>query len=221
MEKEMKKCTVCGENKPLDDYYMQKKTSKKKGTFYVPKAECKECSKKQTLKWQYDNYDYWKTIVAKRDATPEKKMKTREAARLQRERGDQKKWRKNNPDKTREYSFYKQMNGTHNISNEEWVACKEYFNNSCAYCGLSEEKHKNKFNQRLHKEHVDHEGSNDLNNCVPACRSCNGSKWIFDLEEWYNEENKNFTKERLIKIYKWINEDYKKYIKVEENSLHK
>lgn len=65
----------------------------------------------------------------------------------------------------------------------------------------------------LHKEHVDDSGANDLSNCVPSCQSCNSSKNIFSLEEWYTEDNLNFTEERLSKIYRWLNEDYLKYIK--------
>jgi hypothetical protein len=38
---------------------------------------------------------------------------------------------------------------------------------------------------------------------------CNSKKWAFTLEEWYNEENENYDKERLHKIIKWLEEDYK------------
>jgi hypothetical protein len=69
----------------------------------------------------------------------------------------------------------------------------------------------------LHKEHVDDEGSIYLDNCVPCCQSCNSSKGNFKLEDWYNANSNRlaegiFSAERLNKIYKWINEDYKIYI---------
>lgn len=106
---------------------------------------------------------------------------------------------------------------THEISNSEWLNCKRYFNNSCAYCGLHEDEHFIIYAGQpkktdLHKEHVDHTGSNKLDNCVPSCQVCNSSKWAFELEEWYNEENPKFDMKRLNRIHKWLDDDYKLYI---------
>jgi hypothetical protein len=47
---------------------------------------------------------------------------------------------------------------------------------------------------------------------VPACKSCNSSKGDKDINEWYNEGNEYYTPERLMKIHRWLNEDYMKYI---------
>lgn len=65
----------------------------------------------------------------------------------------------------------------------------------------------------LHKEHVDHEGSNKLDNCVPSCQSCNSSKHVYSLEEWYTKDNQNFDEDRLSKIHNWLFEDYRLHIK--------
>lgn len=99
------------------------------------------------------------------------------------------------------------MAKNHEISAEEWGICKQYFSNSCAYCGLTEENCLDKYNQVLHKEHVDCNGLNDITNCVPSCKSCNSQKWILSLEEWYNEDNPAFDEERLNRIHKWLSED--------------
>jgi hypothetical protein len=69
----------------------------------------------------------------------------------------------------------------------------------------------------FHKEHVNHEGSNDLSNCVPSCKLCNTSKHVQELEEWYKRQP-YFSEERLQKIYKWINEDWKLYYIEEKKS---
>ncbi len=66
----------------------------------------------------------------------------------------------------------------------------------------------------LHKEHVNHNGANDLSNCVPACYSCNSKKWIYEFEDWYNEGNEIFSQYRLDKIYKWLSNDYKIYLDI-------
>lgn len=91
--------------------------------------------------------------------------------------------------------------------------CKQYFNYECAYCGLPLEEHYIIYAGNLilgdfHKEHVDHFGSNDLSNCVPACKSCNSSKHDFEFNKWYNTDNHKFNIERYNKIIKWLNVDW-------------
>ena len=125
-------------------------------------------------------------------------------------------WRINNKEKIKTY-YEERQHKNHKISKIEWEACKEYFNYEYAYCGLPIEEHIIKFKGKLkqgdfHKEHVDYDGANDLSNCVPSCKICNSSKHKYTLEEWYNENNSNYTKGRYDKIIKWINEDYKQYI---------
>ncbi|MCM3387283.1 HNH endonuclease [Ureibacillus chungkukjangi] len=126
-------------------------------------------------------------------------------------------WQQNNKDKIRGYNKYREQNKKHDINKEEWKACKEYFDNSCAYCGLHHDHHYRMWSGELkkmdlHKEHVDHNGSNNLSNCVPACQSCNSSKYNFELHDWYNKDNPDFTQEKFDKIHKWLETDYKKYI---------
>ena len=122
-------------------------------------------------------------------------------------------YQKNNPDKMREYRIKRESHKKHEINNLEWMACKEYFDDSCAYCGLPSEKHYVNYKgnikiQNLQKEHVYNNGANDLSNCVPSCKSCNDKKWTYDIEEWYNESNLIFNQERLDKINQWISNDY-------------
>lgn len=100
----------------------------------------------------------------------------------------------------------------HKISIDEWEACKKYFNYRCAYCGEPFEDYYDEKEKDFVKEHYVNLGSNRLDNCVPACNSCNLSKSSKEFEEWYTKEKPFFTSERYWKIYKWINHDYKKYI---------
>lgn len=123
----------------------------------------------------------------------------------------QKEYQQKHPEQMKIYSEHRQSK-QHNITKQEWISCKSYFGNYCAYCGMTEEKHKELIGTDFHKEHVVFNGANDLSNCVPSCRDCNSKKWKFSLDEWYNEKNPNYTKERYDKIMKWITEDYKKYI---------
>lgn len=144
----------------------------------------------------------------------------------QRYNQNSKNWRKNNPEYKQEYQKEYQQNNPdkmkmygqrkrhkkHKISRKEWEACKEYFG-GCAYCGITEEEHRFKNKQDLHKEHADDNGTNDLSNCIPACKNCNSQKWEYELEEWYNKNNINYTQERYDKIMKWLNKDHKLFIK--------
>lgn len=126
-----------------------------------------------------------------------------------------KRWQELNPERSR---YYNRKKRHHTINKQEWNNCKEYFNNSCAYCGLPIDKHICRYKdgyrlEDLHKEHKDDEGSNTLDNCVPSCKSCNSEKGSYDFEVWYCEDNPKFVQERYDIIIKWITEDYKLYIK--------
>ena len=102
----------------------------------------------------------------------------------------------------------------HRITNEEWESCKDYFNNECAYCGESLKNYYNKKQKDFIKEHFINDGSGRLDNCVPACNSCNNSKRNKDFDKWYKNKD-YYSLDRDIKIHKWLNEDYKKHIHAE------
>jgi hypothetical protein len=138
---------------------------------------------------------------------PDNKTKQKKKANKMREEGKQKEWRQNNPDRIREYNKDRTMNKKHEITDQEWFDCLDFFNNSCAYCGLTEQKQIELFGEQFHKEHVIHNGSNYIDNCVPSCTSCNTSKHDSEFNEWYNKNNPNFTQKRLNKIIKWMTEE--------------
>lgn len=86
----------------------------------------------------------------------------------------------------------------HTLTVEEWEEALEYFDYSCAYCGVSEEI--------LHQEHVIpvvKGGGYTADNIIPACKSCNSSKHARDMEEWYSEQE-FFNIERLLLLNEWI-----------------
>lgn len=87
----------------------------------------------------------------------------------------------------------------------------EVFNHKCAYCGITEKESLIIHKQKLHKEHIDNKGYNDLRNAIPGCRSCNSGKHEDSLDEWYPEQE-FFTQERYNKIIWWITKGYKEYI---------
>lgn len=204
-----KVCKTCGADKPLDEYYSMTKNSKTRGIYIWYELSCKECVKKRSKKWIEDNEERYKTLIRNRDS--KNGDYHRELSKQRRLNGKYIEWSRNNRDKTRKYTFYRSLNKTHEINKFEWEACKTYFNNSCAYCGMSNDEAKIKTNNYLHKEHVDHTGSNGLDNCIPACKICNSSKHIKDMKQWFIQQD-FYSKEKYDKIVKWITEDYKKYL---------
>jgi hypothetical protein len=204
---EYKKCKICNEWFPMNEEYFYKNKTNRTDGYHT---YCKECTKEKTYKWQAANIEKKREHSRIWHLNPERREKIRSNHRKYKQNGGYKKWQQTHPEKIRKYRN-KRQHKIHEISNEEWESCKRYFNYSCAYCGMTEEEHKRKYNQQLHKEHVEHEGANDLSNCVPACKLCNSSKWETSLEEWYTPSNKHYNLERLNKILKWLNEDYLKF----------
>lgn len=145
----------------------------------------KEYSKEKNKKWMADHLDFRKEYISN--------------------------YRKENPQKMKKYAKAR-LHRNHKISKTEWESCKEYFNYSCAYCGMLESQHMKRYNNRhLHKEHVDHLGSIFLNNCVTACYRCNSSKRTYDMQTWYRKQD-FFDEKRLGKIIQWINVDCNHYM---------
>jgi len=219
-----KQCTVCGgwfaEN--IDNFYMCNKKKPEMG--FV--AQCKTCCVKMNADRQYRKYHdgnlkeyYDKMYVEKRDDLLNYQngyYRNHEKRRVAIKQYG-KKYRNVNREEANQYNRFRHMHHTHDITNKEWESCKKYFNHRCAYCGLAIENHYieikgETFLGDFHKDHVDHLGSNGLENCIPACKSCNCSKHTDTLDEWYNENNPNFTQERYDRIEQWMNSDYKKYI---------
>jgi len=195
-----------------EEYFYKNKKNLSDGLFPI----CKECTKKQAMQWQENNYERYRQSNRKTNKRPERQQQMREYAKTQRLKGYQKRWQLNNPDKIKIYNE-KRKHKNHNITKEEWESCKKYFDYKCAYCDLPLENHNRIISGKIqkidfHKEHVHNNGSNDLSNCVPACCSCNDKKWCFEFEEWYNEDNPIYSKERYNKIIQWITKDYKQFI---------
>ena len=207
-----KLCNICDQWLPCNEEYFHRNKSNKSDGLYPC---CKKCNIKKTKQWAKDNKEQHNEYNRKAFKENRWNIVTirREGSIKRRENGKHQEWVKNNPEKIKQYLL---NHRNHDISDQEWIACKEYFDNSCAYCGLPIEENYRIYDGKsqkidFHKEHVDDNGANDLSNCVPACKSCNSSKWAFTLEEWYREQE-YFSEEKFTKIYFWCNEEYKKYI---------
>lgn len=204
MKEEHKICNFCGESKSLSEYYFQKKINKdgEESIYYQP--TCKVCVKKKSAKWQSEHKERHNACCRKQYAENRHDRRNRDKANTvkSRERGVFLEWQRNNKDKIKQYAENRKSK-QHSISTKEWKRCLEFFDDSCAYCGLSNKEHKEKYKKSLHKEHVDPNGSNGISNCVPACIRCNSSKGVLDMKDWYSK-TEYFEDAKLVKIYEWL-----------------
>jgi len=191
----------------LDYFYYHEKNS----TDHLH-PECKRCGVKKMYEWRDVHPEYLESekerTSKKYHSDPEFKQMIIDSSQQQRKDGYQSEWRKDHPEKCIEYS---KLHRQHDITEEEWRNELKVFDYGCAYCGMTLEEHLKIHKQKLHKDHVDDEGYNDLRNAVPACRSCNSSKHQHNLDDWYKPK-KFYSEERYNKIIWWITEGYKDYI---------
>lgn len=196
------------------EYWYRNKSNQQDGLH----SYCKECSKKAA----YDSFLKNKELsnarnrewyTKNREVVLEKKLTYNQENKIRMQKV-QKKWRQENKEKISEYNQYRRMNKAHDITDKEKKLCKDYFSNSCAYCGLSEEEHYRIHNQQLHMDHVDPNGANDLSNNIPACKVCNVKKRDRDVQEFF--EKYGVPKEYQQNIQNWLNGDYLEYIDLNE-----
>lgn len=207
----MKECSICREVKALDQFYKQ---VRKNGYIYY-NPECRDCRKKKSSEWQLLNKDKKREYQRKSNKRPEAIEAQKENNKVQLEKGSTRLYQLKHPEKVKKYNKNRRHKN-HNISAKEWKACKEYFNNTCAYCDLHINEHFRRYGGKLqkidlHKEHVLHNGENDLSNCIPSCMSCNSQKHDKLLSDWYNSNNDNYTIEKHNKIMQWLNIDFANY----------
>jgi hypothetical protein len=205
-----KQCTKCKKWKPLTDefYYYKNKSKPEKGF----QSECKICNGFRSTKNYFDNWEKnqerWDRYYDEnRDAMIERDRQHR-LANPEYHKMKDKRWRENNPDKNR---INCDKHRDHDISEAEEQAMLKIFEYECCYCGMSLKEHRKKYGEKLHNDHVDDDGYNDLRNDAPACKTCNCSKHTENMETWY-ERQPFYSEERYNKIIWWITEGYKDYI---------
>lgn len=214
-----KLCRQCNEWKPfIDEYWYYKNKSKPEKGF---QSECIICSIKRSSKTQFKNHEH--VLQYQKDyAKNNSEWKSDYNRRYMIEHRDEKldyfaDYRQT--DAFKESSLKSRLNRelhkVHEITKSEWVNCKSYFNNCCAYCGKPIKENlvmrKGKLTQYdFCKDHAENNGANDITNCVPACFDCNTKKNTLEMLEFMEINNINFN--NLDKILQWLSEDCYKYI---------
>lgn len=155
----MRKCVVCGEVLPKTDEYFYSTDREYKGRRWLQwSSYCKQCSSNRSAEWIANNYD---RMMVTRD-------KYRVAHREELNERARKDW------------AIRWAGNTRSVSTQAWEECKAYFGNRCAYCGKEA-----KTLTRDHVVPVKMGGRYQVDNIVPACKSCNSSKGAKQFREWY------------------------------------
>lgn len=178
-----KTCVSCKEVKPITDFY---KDARGKDGYY---ARCKACHAEAVERWQTNNSEKfkeankkWKKMHKKKRAK-ESKQWARDHPEYRREVGEKwraenpdygKNWRKNNPNKIRNYAQIRRARITGNGGNltvQEWDAILEFYGHKCLCCGRGDVK--------LTIDHVIpifYGGKHSADNVQPLCGPCNSRK---------------------------------------------
>jgi len=184
----------------------------------IASEACLECQGAASRKYRANNSDKAQESVDKyRKANPEKIAKQKEAYRASGKFAQNtKRWREEHPEHLQAHAererlrrFKKRTSNQEGYTVEQVRARFSEFNNCCAYC-------KSKENLTIdHFIAIKNDGSDRLENLVPACFSCNSSKSSSNALEWYQKKNFysqeqwNFILSVLMKddkneFFKWI-----------------
>ena len=185
-----KKCTKCKQIKLIIEFCKCKRITNRDGF----RAWCKECEREYERyyckrpyrikkKSEWDKKNYKENICKIRERVKNYKRNNKEKiSKLNR------KYRKENPEKVafslkRARLMRRKAEGSHTL--KEWQDLKAYYGNTCLRCKKPEPQIK------LTEDHIIsiiNNGTDDIDNIQPLCRSCNSSK---------NSHNYNYRKEFL------------------------
>ena len=200
-----KKCNKCGVSKPATTEYFHRHRRQKDGL----DGTCKDCKRELGAKRYKEKRDeilnqkkdYYERAKDKRLAY----QKDYYANNIEDHQRRERYWRKNNALKRRIISERRRSlenSVLSNLTEKEWEDTLEYFNHSCAYCGITQDEHLKKFNERLHQEHIvplTDGGTYTKDNIIPSCRKCNSTKGRQNFDYWYrNSKVYDYEKEHLI-----------------------
>ena len=157
-----KTCTKCGETKPTTEFY--KRSDARDGL----QAHCKSCKKARSKAWYEANRE-------------EKKARDKAYYEANREK-----------EKARHKAYYKTPAGKFSVYKKsakvrgipflmEFQQFEGLWQKPCYYCEAEI--------KTIGLDRVDNDGPYHIDNVVPCCPPCNGSKKASTLDEWLERKN--------------------------------
>lgn len=198
-------CSKCGVTKPETTEFFRRRGTKDRGGL---RPDCRECSAARDRAYYEANRDrarvYQKANAARIRAYMLEYKRAYYATFAGRAAIQQanRKWNKSPEGRARLTLLQQQRrarkgNVPATLTAADWRACLDWFGDSCAYCGKSE---------NLHQEHVvplQDGGPYSVDNIVPACGSCNSSKATRALVDWFPRQP-FYTEERMTMIVTYL-----------------
>lgn len=204
--------SLCKKCKSKVDFEYRQKNKEKiaendKGYYEANKEKIKE------YRLDYYNKNFDKISAKNKEYYEENKEEIKEKTKIYAINNPQKvrKWKKKWQDNNQEYLSVKRhirrankAKTEHSLTLDQWEQCLEFFNYKDAYTGLPMEV--------ISQDHIipiSKGGPYTRDNIVPCEININCSKQDSDMEEWFRKQP-FFNKERLNRIYEWVNLDKKK-----------
>lgn len=188
-------CTECKEVKPTSLFNRRGKTLN---------SCCKECqTKRSTASYIRTGYMQRDDVKNRRKVAKQKYYNTPHGHELVNSLVSERQRKLYNTDETYRQNKIAQCHSRRAITGsytaKDVEVIKEFFEYSCAYCGAQE---------NLTVDHIvalAAGGTNDVNNIIPSCLSCNCSKGSRNMHSWYTKQA-FFSEERYEKILYYIEE---------------
>lgn len=171
----MKKCSSCGLDKSLDDFYVRSRSKDGK------QASCITCVKQRKPGWSKTYYEKNRERLLKEEREDRTNNLERERTRsrkyyqahresvLQKQRDKYKEDPTKANDRARKRRALKQGTSDSTLTEKEWLSILETFNYECVYCG-------DPWVERDHFIPLSKGGTHTADNVVPACMTCNRRK---------------------------------------------
>jgi len=167
-----KRCSKCGEWKNKSEFNKNKRYSDGYQSY------CKDCMSAYSKKWSEDNPDKRKSITNKWRSNNKSLLvllaRTWNVLNPERKREINRNWNKNHPKQVR--MMEKKRDALERnapglgITEKEWEQLKADYHYLCGYCGKK---------LPLELDHIiplSKGGADEIENAIPACRTCNASK---------------------------------------------
>lgn len=188
----LQRCSVCSENKILDEFHKNK--NRKNGV----SVTCKPCAKARSRKWEIDNPEkvnqnsrnlYHKDIEYARE-NRRKRVRKWYAANPEKARAASRSWAIRHPESKRNSEHKRKSakigNGVFEVSKKE---ISRIINSSCIACSTT---------NNITVDHIvplSRGGRHSIGNLQPLCFTCNASKNNRTMTEWFLSKGgkENFT----------------------------
>lgn len=192
-------CFSCNRELPLTNEFFHRANRNKNGFT----SRCRECIKKYSSHYYLEKRNKILERCKIYNKTNKEKISKyyKIYCKSSKERVRKSNYKKTNKDKTN-LNTQKRRNAKKNLISSftynDWLVCRKFFNNKCAYCGKSK--------VLLTQEHfipITKGGNYTKDNIIPVCLSCNSSKNNSDFSKWYKVQT-FYNKENEMRIYNYF-----------------